>query len=94
MNHRNGTTRNSKTNCACPHDVPIADVLRTRMYATDYQDVDFARHEYALLGDAASACISCSGQPCQNACPNGIEINKLCAPTHRMLKTRSGEQLA
>jgi predicted aldo/keto reductase-like oxidoreductase len=79
---------------ACPHDVPIADVLRTRMYATDYQDVDFARHEYALLGDAASACLSCSGQPCQNACPNGIEINKLCAPTHRMLQTRSGEQLA
>lgn len=79
---------------ACPFGVPIADVLRTRMYATDYEDINFARREYALLGDAASACLNCSGQPCQNACPNGIEIDKLCAPTHRMLHTRPGEQLA
>jgi predicted aldo/keto reductase-like oxidoreductase len=76
---------------ACPYDVPIADVMRTRMYATDYQDVEFAREEYALLGNAASACLNCSGQPCQNACTHGLEIDKLCAPTHRMLAT---EQLA
>ena len=70
---------------ACPVGVPIADVMRTRMYATDYGDVEFARDEYALLGSAASACLSCSGEPCQNACPHGIEVNRLCAPTHRML---------
>ncbi len=70
---------------SCPYGVPISDVLRTRMYATDYQDVEFARSEYALLGDAASACIGCSGEPCADACPNGIAINELCAPTHRML---------
>ncbi len=79
---------------ACPYNVPIADVLRTRMYATDYEDVDFARREYALLGDAASACLSCSGEPCRDACPNGIAIDQLCAPTHRMLARRPGEQLA
>jgi len=79
---------------SCPYGVPIADVLRTRMYATDYEDIAFARREYALLGDAASACLTCSDQPCQNACPNGIEIHKLCAPTHRMLKSKPGEQLA
>jgi uncharacterized protein len=78
---------------ACPAGVPIADVLRTRMYATDYEDVGFARREYALLASNASACLSCSGEPCQNACPNGIQINELCAPTHRMLATRPGEQL-
>ena len=72
---------------SCPVGVPIADVLRTRMYATDYQDVEFAQHEYSLLETNASACLTCSGQPCQDACPNGIEINKLCAPTHRMLDT-------
>lgn len=72
---------------ACPHGVPIADVLRTRMYATDYQDVVFAQHEYSLLESNASACLSCSGAPCQDACPNGIQINELCAPTHRMLST-------
>ena len=78
---------------ACPYGVPIADVLRTRMYATDYEDVNFARREYALLDSNASACLSCSGEPCQDACPNGIEIDKLCAPTHRMLSLRPGEQL-
>lgn len=72
---------------ACPYDVPISDVLRTRMYATDYQDVEFARDEYALLEVNASACLTCSGEPCQNACPNGIQIDALCAPTHRMLAT-------
>ncbi len=70
---------------ACPYGVPIADVLRTRMYATDYRDVDFARREYAVLATDASACLSCSGQPCQGACPHGIAIYELCAPTHRML---------
>ena len=70
---------------ACPHGVPISDVLRTRMYATDYQDLTFATDEYALLQTNAQACLACSGQPCQSACPNGIEIHKLCAPTHRML---------
>jgi len=79
---------------ACPAGVPIADVLRTRMYATDYKDVAFARHEYALLANNASACLGCSGAPCANACPNGIEINKLCAPTHRMLGTAADERMA
>ena len=79
---------------ACPHEVPIADVLRTRMYATDYQDIAFARSEYAQLTTDASACLGCSGAPCQNACPNGIEIDKLCAPTHRMLGLQPGESLA
>ena len=79
---------------SCPYGVPIADVLRTRMYATDYEDVAFARREYAQLDIDASACLSCSGEPCQGACPNGIEIDKLCAPTHRMLRVRPGEQLA
>lgn len=72
---------------ACPVGVPIADVLRTRMYATDYQDIEFAQQEYALLGAAASACLTCSGEPCAEACPNGLKIDELCAPTHRMLRT-------
>ena len=70
---------------ACPYGVPIADVLRTRMYATDYQDIPFALSEYALLGDGAAACLTCSGKPCQGSCSHGLHIEKLCAPTHRML---------
>jgi len=70
---------------SCPLDVSISDVLRTRMYATDYADVRFARSEYAQVGNNASACLSCDGQPCQGACPHGIPIAKLCGPTHIML---------
>ncbi|MCZ6619651.1 MAG: aldo/keto reductase [Gammaproteobacteria bacterium] len=87
--HLNGASycRHACNDCesACPYGVPIADVLRTRMYATDYQDVPFARSEYALLGDAAAACLGCSGKPCQGACTHGLPIEQLCEPTHRML---------
>ena len=70
---------------ACSYGVQISDVLRTRMYATDYKDRQFAREEYALLDTNATACLSCSGEPCKNACSKGISINELCGPTHRML---------
>ena len=70
---------------ACPYGVPIAEVLRTRMYAVDYQDVRLARAEYGLLERNAAACLSCDGQPCANACTHGIPIDRFCAPTHRLL---------
>ncbi|MEO2174511.1 MAG: aldo/keto reductase [bacterium] len=70
---------------ACPYDVPIADVLRTRMYATDYGNLSFAKDEYAQLDSSASACLSCDGKPCQDACTHGINIAQLCGPTHLML---------
>ncbi len=85
----NGTAycRQACNDCegACPYGVPIADVLRTRMYATDYQDVDFARREYAALTVNAVACLTCSGEPCRNACSHGLDVAAWCAPTHRML---------
>jgi hypothetical protein len=62
---------------ACPHGVPIADVLRTGMYARDYGDPALAREEYARLGAGASACLTCSGAPCAGACPFGLEISSL-----------------
>ncbi len=85
----NGATwcRQACNDCAgaCPYGVPIADVLRTRMYATDYQDVPFAREEYAALEVDAAACTGCSGEPCASACSYGLDVAALCAPTHRML---------
>ena len=87
--HINGMSycRHACNDCegACPYGVPIADVLRTRMYATDYEDFDFARTEYAALEANASACLSCSAKPCQGACTHGLSIEKLCGPTHEML---------
>ena len=86
---QNGATycRHACNDCAgaCPFGVDIADVLRTRMYATDYNDLEFARDEYALIETNAAACLGCSGQPCQNACTHGISIDQFCGPTHEML---------
>jgi uncharacterized protein len=70
---------------ACPADVPIAEVLRTRMYARDYADVDFARREYAALAGGAAACVDCARRSCANACPYGIAIDRLVPPTHALL---------
>lgn len=85
----NGTSycRHACNDCsgACPYGVPIADVLRVRMYATDYEDAAFARSEYAGLRVDASACLGCSGEPCRNACTHGLPIAELCGPTHTML---------
>jgi uncharacterized protein len=70
---------------SCPADVAIADVMRTRMYAIDYRDLRMARAEYAIVEHNAAACLSCSAQPCAAACPHGLRIAELTAPTHRLL---------
>ncbi|HUF22308.1 MAG TPA: aldo/keto reductase [Burkholderiales bacterium] len=59
---------------SCPRGVQISEVLRTRMYAVDYRDALLAKAEYAELGAGASACLNCSGQPCQGACPIDVPI--------------------
>jgi predicted aldo/keto reductase-like oxidoreductase len=59
---------------ACPEQVPIAEVLRTRMYAVDYGDPALALEDYAKLGLGASACLTCAHQACLHACPYGIPI--------------------
>ena len=85
----NGTSycRHACNDCAgaCPYGVPIAEVLRTRMYATDYEDAAFARSEYRALEVDAAACLGCSGEPCRDACSHGLPVAELCAPTHRLL---------
>jgi len=85
----NGTSycRNACSACesSCPYGVAIADVMRTRMYAVDYRDRRLAREEYALIEHNASACLTCSAKPCAGACPHGLEIERLTAPTHALL---------
>jgi len=70
---------------SCPYGVPIGEVLRTRMYAVDYGDARLARDEYALLPGSAAACLTCMAKPCAGACTYGLPIERLLAPTHRML---------
>jgi len=86
---RNGATQ-CRQGCgaclaACPEGVAIDDVLRTRMYAEDYGDARLARSEYARLGRNAQACVGCAHQSCTGACPYGIDIAALTAPTHQRL---------
>lgn len=62
---------------SCPYDVPISEVLRTRMYAVDYEDRAQAKAAYARLRPDASACLTCTGQPCSGVCPYGLDIPRL-----------------
>jgi predicted aldo/keto reductase-like oxidoreductase len=90
---RNGATQCrygcSACESACPVGVPIADVLRTRMYARDYDDVELGRSDYGALGAGASPCLSCSGAPCAEACPFGLRIPELTRDAASLLAERS-----
>jgi uncharacterized protein len=79
---------------ACPYHVPIADVLRARMYAQDYGDLKLARSAYAQLGDGAAACLTCAHQVCAGACTHGLAINTLLAPMHHMLASPASDTSA
>ena len=69
---------------ACPEGVPIADVLRHRMYFEDYHDERNAMTLYAKLPVDASACAGCAA-PCLGHCPVGIDIPSRTCGAHRLL---------
>jgi predicted aldo/keto reductase-like oxidoreductase len=73
---------------SCPHGVPVSEVLRTRMYATDYGDPDYASREYARLSVNAAPCLSCSLAPCLGKCPQGLEIPRLTRSAQQLLGAR------
>jgi aryl-alcohol dehydrogenase-like predicted oxidoreductase len=69
---------------ACSEGLPIADVLRQRMYFEDYGTEKIAMEQYARLDRRADACIGCSA-PCTGACPVGVPIQERMLGAHRML---------
>ena len=69
---------------SCPEGVPIADVLRHRMYFEDYHDERNAMELYAKLPVNASACAGCDA-PCLATCPVGIDIPTRTSGAHAML---------
>ncbi len=73
---------------ACPEEVPIADVLRHRMYFEDYHDERNAMELYAKLSVNASACEGCSA-PCLGSCPVGIDIPTRTRGAHRLVSARA-----
>ncbi len=70
---------------SCPHDLPINDVLRYRMYAKDYDWAEEGRSRYAALAKDASLCVTCPA-PCRSACPHGVPIRDTMLDAHRVLR--------
>ncbi len=69
---------------SCPEGLPIADVLRYRMYYEDYGHEKEGVAQYARLAKNASACLGCSA-PCLGSCPLGIGIRDRMLGAHRLL---------
>ena len=59
--------------------------MRMRMYDVDYGQPQVAAREYQALETNAFACLGCSGTPCANACPSGLDIAWSARDTHRRL---------
>ena len=70
---------------SCPAGVAIEDVLRTRMYAADYGDVELGEREYARIEHNAAACASCTTQACTQACRFDLPVADLARDAHRRL---------
>ncbi|MDH3215183.1 MAG: aldo/keto reductase [Candidatus Krumholzibacteria bacterium] len=71
---------------SCPHDVPIHDILRYRLYFTNYGREKYALQRYASVAASrkASKCIACGG-PCVTACPFGLPVRDKLVQAHAEL---------
>ena len=70
---------------SCPNGVEIAEVLRTRMYATHYRDLDSARESYAAIAGDATACLGCAEPSCRQACHYDLDVAALTRSTPAIL---------
>lgn len=71
---------------ACPHGVPIADILRYRLYFASYGEEKHAMSLYRKLPASRSAerCSSCAG-PCEGSCPHSLAIRSKLLEAHTKL---------
>jgi uncharacterized protein len=72
---------------ACPHGVPVADILRYKMYFEDYGEEKFAMQRYGMVPASSrpSRCAGCAA-PCETACPYGLRIRERLAEADRQLQ--------
>jgi aryl-alcohol dehydrogenase-like predicted oxidoreductase len=68
----------------CSEVLPIADVLRYRMYAESYGWPAEGRRLYGRLARNAAVCAACSA-PCTGSCPVGVPIAQRMQEAHRLL---------
>jgi predicted aldo/keto reductase-like oxidoreductase len=68
---------------ACPNGVPIADILRYRLYFASYGEEKHAMSLYRKLPRERSAerCASCEG-PCEGTCPHNLAIRSKLLAAH------------
>jgi predicted aldo/keto reductase-like oxidoreductase len=71
----------------CPRQVPVADILRYKMYFENYGDQKFAMQRYGMVRAATrpSACAGCSA-PCEQACPYGLRVRERLTEADRQLR--------
>ncbi len=71
---------------ACPQDVPVADILRYRMYFENYREQKQGIEKYSKVPVArrAASCAACPA-PCEASCPYGVGIRRRLTDAHRML---------
>jgi predicted aldo/keto reductase-like oxidoreductase len=72
---------------ACPRGVPVADILRYKMYFEDYGEEKFAMQRYGLVPASArpSRCAGCEA-PCEAACPYGLRVRNRLSEADRQLR--------
>ena len=72
---------------ACPRGVPVADILRYKMYFEDYGEEKFAMQRYGLVPASArpSRCAGCEA-PCEAACPYGLRVRDRLSEADRQLR--------
>ncbi len=70
----------------CPHDVPIWDVLRYKMYFEHYGDEKLAMQKYRAIpvSNRGHLCRDCAA-PCEQACPYGLPVRERVLEAHRQL---------
>jgi uncharacterized protein len=71
----------------CPAGVPVADILRYKMYFEDYGDQKFAMQRYELIPSSTrpGRCAGCAA-PCEPACPYGLRIRHRLTDADRQLR--------
>jgi len=71
---------------SCPHDVPVANILRFKMYFENYGDEKYAMRRYRELpaSQSAAVCADCSA-PCEDACIYNLPVRRRLIEAHSQL---------
>ncbi|MBF0625131.1 MAG: aldo/keto reductase [Magnetococcales bacterium] len=69
----------------CDQGIPVAAILRYRMYFKDYGDEKTAMRTYAMVRDNAALCADCGTAACSAGCSYGLDVRALLQDAHRHL---------